>query len=385
MELARSRSESSFHSDQLNDDGTLRVRYCFQTFFITFMFMASYGFSTISVKMLNEVYFFEAPWFSSFMCSLGFIFNGIVMLASAKPGEIKPAVWISPIYLSASFFASGNVIFTSFALNYLPGSVVMVLKASSVIITVIEYSLFRGKIYNIYHWFGISAILVGVCLIGFTSQSGKTVFVWNALTIWAFTSALMASFTQAMKKTTIKTISKTLNNTFTGMAEGAFTNLLLCALLSLIFGVLSGEIYLWPEFIGIILNRSGYFWGGLFLLFMGSARGFAFLFQWLIVRNTSATFSQVITNARRLIVIIILVVVLHEPTNFYTWWSVGLMILGMNLYVVGSYVAEKRKKLQSATPLLTESALQVHDYGSVMKRRDERDFRSTATLVALGD
>ena len=64
----------------------------------------------------------------------------------------------------------------------------------------------------------------------------------------------------------------------------------------------------------------------------------------------------------------------------------------MNLYVVGSYVSEKREKLkkkienlQSATPLLTESSLRAHDYGSVMIRRDDKDFRSTATLVALGD
>lgn len=365
-------SEKSFRSDQLNEDGSIRMKYCMETFFITFMFMSSYGFSTISVKMCNEVYGFQAPWFTSFMCALGFIFNGCVMVYTAKPGEIKWKTWVSPIYVAASTFASGNVIFTSISLNYLPGSVVMVLKASSVIMTVIEYSVFRGKKYSVYHWLGIFCICLGVVLIGLFSQSGNTVFSWNGLTMWGFAAAFIASLTQALKKTTIKTISKSHTHSFTGMAEGAFCNLLLCAFLSIFFGLVTDEIWLWPTYINIILQTSGYLWGGLFILAMGSARGFAFLFQWLIVRNTSATFSQVMTNARRLFVIIFLIIVLKEPTNFYTWWAVGLMIIGMNLYVIGSYVQEKYQKAAQAkkndlkivnesTPLLTENALAVHD------------------------
>merc|ERR1719420_1340441 len=102
------------------------------------------------------------------------------MLAYAKPGEIRTLKWISPVYIYASLFASGNVIFTAIALNYLPGSIVMVLKASSVIMTVIEYSCFRGKIYNCWHWIGISMIVVSVVLIGLFSQSGgNVVFEWN--------------------------------------------------------------------------------------------------------------------------------------------------------------------------------------------------------------
>ena len=62
-------------------------------------------------------------------------------------------------------------------------------------------------------------------------------------------------------------------------------NLLLCAFLSILFGLVSDEIWLWPTYVNIILQKSGKFWGGLFLLAMGCARGFAFLFQWLIVRN----------------------------------------------------------------------------------------------------
>lgn len=197
-------------------------------------------------------------------------------------------------------------------------------------------------------------------------------FSWNGLTMWGFAAAFIASLTQALKKTTIKTISKSHTHSFTGMAEGAFCNLLLCAFLSIFFGLVTGEIWLWPTYIDIILQTSGYLWGGLFILAMGSARGFAFLFQWLIVRNTSATFSQVMTNARRLFVIIFLIIVLKEPTNFYTWWAVGLMIIGMNLYVIGSYVQEKYQKAAQAkkndlkivnesTPLLTENALAVHN------------------------
>merc|ERR1719499_1614300 len=239
----------------------------------------------------------------------------------------------------------------------------------SVIITVIEYSCFRGKVYNTYHWLGISLIFFAVCLIGFFSQTGNTVFTWNALTIWGFSAAFIASLTQALKKTTIKTISKSLTHSFTGMAEGAFTNLLLCAILSIIFGLFSGEIFMWPTYVSIILEKSGYLVGGLFLLLMGSARGLAFLFQWLIVRNTSATFSQVMTNARRLIVIIILIVVLGEPYNVYTFWAILFMIIGMNFYVVGGYIDERRKKLSldpkkkptERTPLLTVELLNRHN------------------------
>jgi len=176
------------------------------------------------------------------------------------------------------------------------------------------------------------------------------------------------------------------------MAEGAFTNLLLCAILSIIFGLFSGEIFMWPTYVSIILEKSGYFVGGLFLLLMGSARGLAFLFQWLIVRNTSATFSQVMTNARRLIVIIILIVVLGEPYNIYTFWAILFMIAGMNLYVVGSYAQEKRDKLEKAkkgptesTPLLTTEALRLHDSKLNQRSEEKKGYKSTATLVALGD
>lgn len=334
------------------------------------MFILCYGFSTISVKILNDVYGFQAPWFSSFMCATGFILDGFIMWWYAKPGEVKPEVWTSPIYVVASIFASGNVIFTSIALNYLPGSIVMVLKASSVIMTVIEYAGFRGKIYNFYHWVGIGLIVVSVFLIGFYSQTGGTVFKWDALTTWGFSAALIASFTQAMKKTTIKQITKSKTNSLTGMAEGAYVNLLFCTFLSVLFALITGELFYWPELFDIIFRKSGGLYGGLFLVSMGVARGGAFFFQWLIVRNTSATFSQVMTNVRRLLVIIILIVVLKEPTNEFTWWAIGLMIVGMNLYVVGGYVDERRKKSQTVellqkptetTPLLTAENLARHD------------------------
>ena len=64
----------------------------------------------------------------------------------------------------------------------------------------------------------------------------------------------------------------------------------------------------------------------LFIVSMGLGRGGAFLFQWFIVRNTTPTFSQVVTNSRRLLVIIILVIVLHEPHNMFTWISVNKFI-----------------------------------------------------------
>ena len=75
------------------------------------MFVLCYGWSTISVTMVHEFYLFSAPWFASFLCSLGFIPNIIVAWCYQNPEKndmLNPRKWIKPIYIVNSFFASGN-------------------------------------------------------------------------------------------------------------------------------------------------------------------------------------------------------------------------------------------------------------------------------------
>ena len=45
----------------------------------------------------------------------------------------------------------------------------MILKTTSVIMTVIEYSIFRGKSYNAYQWIAVALICTAVVLIAFFS------------------------------------------------------------------------------------------------------------------------------------------------------------------------------------------------------------------------
>eukprot|EP00494_Astrolonche_serrata_P024009 UN24267 len=270
------------------------------------MFIGCYAFSTISIKMLNEVYIFTAPWFASFLSSLGFIPCYIIAYSYSdnmdEKSTINPRKWFSLLYMTNSLFASANVILTSIALNYLPGSIVMVLKASSVIMTVIEYTLFYGHKYNIFHWTAVFMIVMAIVLSGcFVSDKRQKSLNWDTRTVLGFACALIASFTQALKKSTIKKISKGGAHTITGMAEGAFCNLLLCCILSLIFGTISGETKNWNGYMVRITSTSGTVLGLIFMASMGLTRGFAFFFQWLIVRNTSATLSQVTTNFRRLL------------------------------------------------------------------------------------
>ena len=72
------------------------------------MFICSYGFSTISIKVVNDVYGIQAPWFTAFLSGCGFIFDLFIMLLYKKEGEIDPKRWISKMYILVSVYASGT-------------------------------------------------------------------------------------------------------------------------------------------------------------------------------------------------------------------------------------------------------------------------------------
>ena len=62
----------------------------------------------------------------------------------------------------------------------------MILKTSSVIMTVIEYSVFRGKVYNVFHWSGVVFIIGSLCMIMLFVSDSSGAMSWNTTTILGF-------------------------------------------------------------------------------------------------------------------------------------------------------------------------------------------------------